>query len=154
MTPDRRIIKWPEDSIYRRRQVELAKQLYRLMDIDRKDKKKRMEWMEQGIRFFDAPAAIIIATDKALNEATPLIDIGAALQNLCLAALKFGLGTCIEGQGIIYPDVIRKYAGIPDQKRIIIAVALGYPDSDFPANQVQSEREPLEKVVFWAGDAF
>lgn len=150
MDPDRKIVKWPQDSIYRQRQVEIAKQLYSLMGINREDKLQRKQWMELGVRFFDAPVAIILLTDRILSESGPLIEIGAALQNICLAALPYGLGTCIEGQGVIYPEVLRKYAGIPENKRIIIGVAIGYPDPDFPANQVMSDREPLDGVITWA----
>jgi nitroreductase len=95
--------------------------------------------------------AIIVVTDKSLSESGPLFDIGAVVQNFCLAALKYGLGTCIEDQGVLYPQVARDMAGIPDSKRIIIAIAMGYPDWDFPANNVVSTREPIENITSWVG---
>ena len=48
-------------------------------------------------------------------------------------------------------EVARELAGIPDSKRLMIAVALGYPDPDFPANQVKSEREPVDSITTWIG---
>jgi nitroreductase len=119
------------------------------MDIPREDVEKRVWWLERGFRFFDAPMAIIIATDKVLGEAGPLLDLGAVMQNICLAALQFGLGTCIEDQGVLYPEVFREQAGIPPSKRLMIAIAIGYPDPDFPANQIRSEREPAETLTTW-----
>ena len=98
MQPDHLVVGWPMKSVYKERQVALAKQLFKAMDIPREDKEKRAWWFERGFRFFDAPAAIIIVSDKALTEAGPLLDIGAVMQNICLAALQFGLGTCIEDQ--------------------------------------------------------
>lgn len=83
---------------------------------------------ERGFRYFDAPAAIIILVDKSLTENGPLLDIGAVIQTICLAALNYGLGTCIEDQGVMYPEVLRELAGIPESKRIIISIAIGYPD--------------------------
>ncbi|MDY6904343.1 MAG: nitroreductase [Thermodesulfobacteriota bacterium] len=151
MQPEHHAAGWPADSIYRKRQVELAKQLFKLMDIPREDKVKRAAWLERGFRFFDAPAAIILTTDRALSENGPLLDLGAVMQNICLAATDRGLGTCIEDQGVLYPAVVREMAGIPDSKKIIIAIAIGYPDPDFPANQVCSEREPLEHLTTWIG---
>ena len=107
--------------------------------------------MQRGFRFFDAPAAIIICADRSLAEAGPLLDIGSVLQTICLAALNYGLGTCIEDQGTMYPDVLRKFADIPDSKRIIISIAIGYPDWDFPANKLESTREPIESLITWCG---
>ncbi len=149
--PEHEVVAWPKDSIYRQRQVDLAKQLFRAMDIAREDKEKRAQWTERGFRYFDAPAAIIISADRSLSESGPLLDIGAAIQTICLAALHFGLGTCIEDQGTMYPDVLREHARIPDSRRIIMAVAIGYPDPDFPANKVESEREPVNSITTWLG---
>lgn len=151
MQPDHLVVGWPPDSIYRDRQVDLAKQLFKLMDIAREDKQKRAQWLERGFRFFDAPVAVIAVTDKSLSESGPLFDIGAVVNNICLAALEFGLGTCIEDQGVLYPEVVRKLAQIPDTKRLMIAIALGYPDENFPANQVKSQREAVDSITTWIG---
>ena len=149
--PEHVVTSWPKESIYRQRQVDLAKQLFQLMDIPREDKEKRAEWLERGFRYFDAPAAIIISTDRCLSESGPLLDIGAVIQTICVTALHFGLGTCIEDQGTMYPQVLREYAHIPESKRIVIAVAIGYPDWDCPANKVESEREPIRNTTTWLG---
>jgi nitroreductase len=149
--PEHVVVGWPRESVYRQRQVDLAKQLFQLMDIPREDKEKRAKWLECGFRYFDAPAAIIISTDRCLSESGPLLDIGALMQSICLTALHFGLGTCIEDQGTMYPDVLRKYAHIPESKRIVIAIAIGYADWDFPANKLETEREPIKNVTTWLG---
>jgi nitroreductase len=147
--PDHLVVSWPDKGVYKDRQITLAKQLFKAMDIQREDREKRAWWMERGFRFFDAPAAIIIATDKVLGEAGPLLDLGAVMQNICLAALHFGLGTCIEDQGVLYPEVIREHTGLSSSKRLMIAIAIGYPDDDFPANKIHSEREPAENLTTW-----
>jgi len=141
----------PQDSIYRRRQIEIAKQLFGLMDIPRGDIEKRNRWMELGFRYFNAPVAIIIFVDRSLSYPRPIFDIGSVTQNICLAALHYGLGTCIANQGITYPEVLHEYTGIPESKRIVISIAIGYPNWDFPANRVVSEREPIENITSWIG---
>lgn len=149
--PDHIVIGWSNDSVYRERQVGLAKGIFKLMGIGREDRVERMQWMERGFRYFDAPAAIVIVVDRALSESGPLADIGSLMQNICLAALHYGLGTCIEDQGVMYSGVLRELAGIPDSKRIIMSIAIGYPDPDFPANALETEREPAENVTTWLG---
>jgi len=148
---DHAIVSWSEGSIYRDRQVELAKKIFELMDIPREDKQKRTAWLERGFRFFDAPVAIFLLTDKKLSDVGPLLDLGAAMQNICLAALGCGLGTCIEDQGVLYSKVLREILEIPENKKIIIAVAVGFPDWNFPANALVSGREPLETNTRWIG---
>jgi nitroreductase len=141
----------PYEGVYRNRQVEVAVQLFGLMGIAREDKEKRAEWMQRGFRFFDAPAAIIISVDKSLGEIRPQFDIGAIVQTICLAALNYGLGTCIEDQGLMFPEVVRSFTGIAESKRMIVAIAIGYPDWDFPANNLESNREPVENITAWQG---
>jgi len=139
---------------YRQRQVDLAMDIFQLMGITREDKEKRAQWTQRGFRFFDAPAAFILSMDKSLDGSLmSLVDIGAIMQTICLTALNYGLGTCIEDQGVMFPEIVRKYADIPESSRIIVSIAIGYPDWDFPANELESTREPVENVVTWKDDA-
>ncbi|HOJ52844.1 MAG TPA: nitroreductase [Syntrophales bacterium] len=149
--PTLEVIRPPFTGIYRERQVKLAKDIFRLMGIAREDREKRQAWMTRGVRYFDAPVAIIVCTDQDLTEPLDLLGIGALLQTLCLAALNYGLGTCIADQGILYPEVWRQYAGIPTEKKIVAGLALGYPDDAFPANLLSTEREPVDNITTWVG---
>jgi nitroreductase len=141
----------PYEGVYRQRQVDLAIQIFELMGIAREDRDKRAEWMQRGLRFFDAPVGIILSVDSSLDQRTALIDIGIITQTICLAALDYGLGTCVHDQGIMFPDVVRAVAGIPESKRLIMCISIGYPDWDFPANKLQSKREPVDGITAWHG---
>jgi nitroreductase len=149
--PEHQIAGWPNESVYRIRQVDLARHIFQVMDISREDKVKRDAWLTRGFRYFDAPAAIIIFVDKTLPEAPAAVDVGAIMQNICLAALHFGLGTCIHDQGIMYPDVVKRYAGIPESKRLIVAISLGYPDENDIVNTITSTRESIDEITSWLG---
>ena len=149
--PDLILPSMPRDGVYRRRQVDLAKQLFKLMDIAREDKEKRFEWIARGFKFFNAPAAIILLCDKALPEVGALLDIGAIMQTICLTAMEFGLGTCIADQGIQYPEIIRRHANVPETKSMLISIAIGYPNLSFPANQIETPREAAENITSWYG---
>lgn len=138
--------------VYKRRQVDLAKQLFQLMDIAREDNQGRFEWMQRGFRFFDSPAAIILAYDTLLEPAQlSYFDFGCLTQSICLAALEHELGTCIHGQGVMYPEVIRKYVKVPESKKILMAISIGYPDWDFAANKIESHRETMNDLTTWVG---
>ena len=62
-----------------------------------------------------------------------------------------GLGAVINSQGIMQSPVVRKYANIPDDQVIMICVAMGYPDENFPANKVVSKRRDVEEVATFIG---
>ncbi len=138
------------EGVYRERQVALGIQLFQLMDIAREDREKRSQWTMKGFRFFDAPAAIIVSSDRSLGEAAQF-DLGAVTQTIALVALNHDLGTCIMAQGLMFPNAVREITGIPESKRITICVTIGYPDDSFPANKVHSEREPVENITTWCG---
>lgn len=139
------------EGVYHKRRIDVAKQLLIAMEIPREDRARRDWWLERGYRYFDAPAAIILCMDDSLDEATYRFDMGCVAQNICLAAKEFGLGTCVEYQGVMYQRGLRKYLQIPENKRIVCAIAIGYPDPEFPANHVVSDREDVENITSWYG---
>ncbi len=139
------------DTVYRERQVDLAIELFRLMGIAREDKEKRAQWTGRGFNYFNAPAAIILLADECLPLQRVLLDIGALMQTICLTALAYDLGTCIEGQGVMFQDVLRKFGGIPENKQIVTSIAIGYPNWSFPANEIETPRENLENISLWRG---
>src|SRR3990167_2148504 len=50
--------------VHRERQVEVAKQLFGAMGIERDDKEGRQDWVLRGFRQFDAPVCVIVAYDR------------------------------------------------------------------------------------------
>ena len=120
------------------------------LNISREDSLKKQEWALSGLRFFDAPNGIVFYYDRALNHWS-LLDIGLLLQNIMLAALNYGLGTCTETTVTRFPDILRALLHIPESKIIVCGMAIGYPLEEDPVNQYVSPREPLEKISSWHG---
>lgn len=111
----------------------------------------------QNFRNYGAPAVIYLLIgriffyqEKGIN-AWSLYDCGSVVQNIMLLATSYGLGTVAQAQSVVYPDIIRKVLKIPESKLIALGIAIGYPDWDDPVNQVQRQREPLDKVAQWYG---
>ena len=48
-------------------------------------------------------------------------------------------------------DIVREEAKIPEDQVIMTCVAMGYPDDDFAANGVRSDREPNGDFVRYVG---
>ena len=99
-----------------------------------------------------APVSVVVTYDKSLegSDIAPF-DAGAVTNALVNAAWSRGLGCVVNSQGIMQSPVVREHAGIPDDQIIMICVAMGYPDDDFPANHVRSNRRPVEEVASFLG---
>jgi nitroreductase len=80
-------------------------------------------------------------------------DLGALCYGIVLAAWDRGLGTVINGQGIMRSDIVREVAKIPEEQAIMTCVAMGYPDDSFAANGVRSHRQPNDDFVRFVGFA-
>jgi nitroreductase len=140
------------EGIHRERQVEIAKQLFAAMGIARDDKEMRQDWVMRGFRQFDAPVSIVLTYDKILEPAAiAQFDLGAISHAICLAAWERGLGTVINGQGVMQTPVVREHAGIPETQNILTCIAMGYPNDDFSANKVKAKRANEEDFVHFVG---
>ncbi|OGN99901.1 MAG: hypothetical protein A2Y59_05870 [Chloroflexi bacterium RBG_13_52_14] len=139
------------EGVYKARYAENTQRLYALLGIAREDKARRTEWQLKNVRFFDAPTVIFISVDKILDDMRCVFDCGALTQTICLVASNYGLGTCPQLSSITYPETIKKFTGIAESKRILIAISIGYPDWNFPGNRHQSSREALNNVTSWCG---
>ncbi|MDR3507243.1 MAG: nitroreductase [Caulobacteraceae bacterium] len=137
---------------HRERQVEIAKQLFAAMGIERHDQDKRKDWVLRGFRQFDAPVSIVVTYDRSIHggDIAPF-DCGAVTNALVNAAWSRGLGCVINSQGIMQSPVVREHAGIPEDQVIMICVALGWPDETFPANAVVSNRKSVDEAAVFVG---
>ena len=100
--------------------------------------------------FDTATAAIVIALDPTLCANTWMADGAIAAEHILLAAAEQGLGACWchvhEREGA--PEIVRKTFGIPEDKMVLCAIALGYPDEEKNAydpakllyNKIHSEK--------------
>jgi nitroreductase len=85
----------------------------------------------------EEPAAYIVAlVNTKVREKMFEYDIGAAMENMTLAALAEGVGSCWMLS--IDRDKLRAALGVPEEYRIDSVLALGYPAED-PAAEVMGE---------------
>src|SRR4030067_2272060 len=123
--------------------LELMKPFFEKMGVDIN------QYVNEGsCNFYGAPVAILLCLDDSFPKAR-MADVGLALGYLVLAAHEFGLATCPIGLIIAYEEEIKDLLNIPENKNVVIGVALGYPDWDVPINQFKSQRDNLEKFIRW-----
>ena len=103
---------------------------------------------EGSCNFYGAPTAVILCLDNAFSKAR-LVDVGVAVGYFVLVAQNMGLGTCTIGLINAYEDDIKELLNIPENKDVVIGIALGYPDLESPANEFKTPRDTLDSFVRW-----
>jgi len=85
----------------------------------------------------EEPAAYVVTlSNTQIREKMFEYDIGAAMENMILAALEEGVGSCWMLS--IDRDRLRTILGVPEHYRIDSVLALGYPAED-PAVEVMTD---------------
>ncbi|MFN3007806.1 nitroreductase [Mycolicibacterium wolinskyi] len=134
----------PESHSHLRRQ--LGALLYGTMGVAHDDDEGRWNAQLRNWDFFNAPVAGIVAMhqDLGLPDA---VGVGMFLQTLLLALTERGLDTCVQVSTALYPDVAREQLSIPAEYAVLCGLCIGYADPAFPANYIQTPRNPLTENV-------
>jgi nitroreductase len=103
---------------------------------------------EGSCNFYGAPTAVILTVDEAFSSAR-FTDIGIVVGYLVLIAHGMGLGTCPIGLITAFADDIKEYLNLPEEKTVVVGVAVGYRDEASPINSARSKRAPLNQTVRW-----
>jgi nitroreductase len=138
---------WPDAN--KMRYSELGKSVLGSLDIARGDKEARLKHFTDMFGLFDAPAIILVTIDKELQTEYAMLDVGIFLHGFCLLAHDRGLGTCIMAVIVSYPEIIRDLFSVPESKRIVMGVALGWPDPDAAVNCFERKRGAPEEFNKW-----
>lgn len=138
---------WPD--ALKSRRIDLGKSVFDALSIERDNIDGRMEYYAQMYYLFDAPALILFLIDKELALEYTMLDTGIFLQTFSLLAHDRGLGTCPFGATVHCPEIVHKLFSIPDNKLLVIGLALGWPDKDAPVNNFERRRGRIEEFVKW-----
>lgn len=139
--------KWPEAN--KTRYQDVGRRTLEALSIPREDSEGRLNFYTHMMELFDAPVLLLITVDKEISLEYSMLDAGLLVQTLCLLAHERGLGTCIMAASVQYPDRLRTLCNIPDTKRIVIGVALGWPDPANPVNTFERVRGDFDEFVSW-----
>lgn len=136
---------------YKKRRVETGVGLYSLMDVDRKDTETRTKMWHDNFRWFGAQSVFFIFTDKSMIDGAQgaLIDCGAYMQTIMLAASEFGIESCPQGSTTEFGKVVADVLEVPQNLAFLYSIVLGYEDKDAKINTYKPRRAELDdNVVF------
>ena len=70
-----------------------------------------------------------------------LMDIGIVAEHFCLQAAELGLGSCMIGW--FDEPRSRKILNVPENKRVLLLITLGYPAKDKRRKKIRKSNEDL-----------
>lgn len=129
---------------YRDRRFAVGEAMYAHIGIPRNDKLARRMWFARNFAFFGAPVALFTTVDKRMGP-PQWSDLGMFLQTFMLLAVEAGLATCAQECWAVYPETVKDFLDTPDERMLFCGMAVGYEDTNEPANALRTERaDPAE----------
>jgi nitroreductase len=116
--------------------------------INMNDPENLIKAKQANFSFYGAPHAIYLFQDASLTPWS-LFDMGLFAQSLMLSAHANGLGTVPQAFATDYAQDIKKYLSIPETKRLILGISIGYPDIEAPVNAFRTDRVETDEIVKW-----
>lgn len=98
--------------------------------------------------FYGAPHGIFLFQEASLTEWS-IFDMGLFAQSLMLAAHAYGLGTVPQAFLTDYSEAVKNFFDIPDSKRLVLGISIGYPDYGSKVNSYISSRIDSSGIVKW-----
>ena len=137
---------WVSPYIDRRRENGWG--LYGLLGIGKGDKDKMHAQHQRNFRFFDAPVGLMFTVDRVMGRGS-LVDYGAFLQSIMVAARGQGLHTCPQAAWNGFSSIILPHIGAGAGEMLVCGMALGYADETAPVNTFHTPRVPVQEFTTW-----
>jgi nitroreductase len=138
--------KWTSPYIDRRRENGWG--LYGLLGIGKGEKAKMHQQHQANFRFFDAPVGLIFTVDRIMGRGS-LVDYGAFLQNIMVAARARGLDTCPQAAWNSFEKIVLTHVGAGENEMLVCGMALGYADQSALVNTYRTPRVPANEFTTW-----
>ena len=96
---------------------------------------------------FNAQDVVFLTIPKA-SPAWSVFDLGIFSQSIMLLAVDEGLAVMPAHSMVSFPELVRKYAEIPNSEIVGMAIGLGYKDKTAEVNDPKfiPDRLPFEKI--------
>ncbi|TAL67449.1 MAG: nitroreductase [Burkholderiaceae bacterium] len=138
--------KWVSPYIDRRRENGWG--LYGLLGIARGEKDKMHAQHQRNFRFFDAPIGLMFTLDRVMGRGS-LLDYGAFLQNIMVAARGHGLHTCPQAAWNGFAKIVLPHIGAGPDEMLVCGMSLGWADPTALVNSYRTPRVAAAGFTTW-----
>lgn len=137
---------WISPYIERRRENGWG--LYGLLGIAKGEKDRMHAQHQRNFRFFDAPVGLFFTVNTVMGQGA-LLDCGAFMQNIMVAARARGLDTCPQAAWNSFASIILPHIGAGEDEMLVCGMALGWADPNALVNTFRTPRVPPEDFTVW-----
>lgn len=137
---------WPAEHVARTK--EHGTRRLAALGVDRDDEVGRENLRLMNFEFYGGPCAIFLFMDGMLGEWS-VFDMGLFAQNLTLAALAFGVESCLQASVTIYAREIKKFLEVSENMKLMICISLGYPDNEAKLNTYRAVKQTPDEFTKW-----
>jgi len=139
-------VAWPP--LIEQRMAEHMRRRSEKLGIQRNDPSMLKRSKMANSRFYGAPHGVFLFQDSSLSTWS-IFDMGLFAQSLMLAANAYGVGTVPQAFLTDYSGTIKEFLKIPDSKRLVLGISIGYPDTEDKANTYRSTRVDTREMMTW-----
>lgn len=118
------------------------------LGLARDDVEGREKLRLMNFEFYGAPCAVFLFMDGPLGEWS-IFDMGLFAENLILAAHSLGVESCLQASVTNYAPEIKKFLGIAESKKLVICIALGYPNENAVLNTYSGIKQKPDAFTHW-----
>ncbi|QXQ07988.1 nitroreductase [Sphingosinicellaceae bacterium] len=135
---------------HNRYRFEVGEDLYGALGIPRESKRERLMWFARNFQFFGAPVALFCSVARTMGP-PQWSDLGMYLQTVMLLLREEGLDSCPQECWAIYPQTIRAFLDIPEERMLFTGMAIGFKDTADPANSMVPRRADVAEYATFRG---
>ncbi len=118
------------------------------LGVARDDEDGREKLRLMNFEFYGAPCIVLLFMEGSLGEWS-IFDMGLFAQSLIVAAHSLGVESCLQASVPNYAPEIKKILGIPESKKLVICISLGYPDEKAKLNTYRSLKQKPVAFTKW-----
>lgn len=132
--------------VYLDRRRKSGFQLYEALGIARGDKERREAQSFENFRLFGAPHVAIVTVPQELGT-YGAVDAGGFVCSFLLSAQAHGVATTPQAALAMQSRFIRRYFGMPEDRRVVCGISFGYADTAHPVNGYRTERAGVDDIL-------
>jgi len=118
------------------------------LGIERGDEKGREKLRLMNFEFYGSPCAVFLFIDGSLGQWS-IFDMGLFAQTFILAAHSLSVASCLQASVTNYAPEIKRFLGVPESKKLVICISLGYIDEEAKLNAYRSIKQKPEDFTRW-----
>jgi nitroreductase len=125
--------------------------LYEAVGVAPGDRAASAAQAMRNFELFGAPHLAIVTVDGSLGT-YGVLDAGVYLASFLLAAESLGVATIAQAALATYADFVKNFFDVPSDRKVLVGVSFGRPDTGHPANSFRTERAAVADIVHWSAE--